>query len=404
MQIRELISFDVSRLNDTLEDYAVSNSSREVVIISTCNRTEVYGRDVGPQTIINWLLKSKRIDRSKIEPHIYQFEGERLFEHLFRLASGLNSMVLGETQILGQIKHSVRVAQESGVLGSSLSRLFDASFAASKEIRTKTDIGSGSVSLAAAALKVCRSIFGSVEGLNVVFVGAGEMNQLCAQYFSDQNISKMKFISRTLGKAEDLARQFKGNAYPLRALLEQASKSDVIVSCTSATTPIFHKSDLEEILKIRKNSPQLYIDLAVPRDVSEDVTSLGDIFVYTIDDLGHIVNQGRNGRLSASRDAERLIDLHVRDFLEKCERSEAAPLIRTFRARGEKLYNEELAKALKQLDKGDEPMEVISRSLRSLTNKFLHQPSNSLSRQIKLQNNEKYTLEDALRELHNLDE
>jgi glutamyl-tRNA reductase len=299
--------------------------------------------------------------------------------HAFRVASGLDSMVLGEPQILGQMKQAERLAREAGGLGLLLNHLFQRTFAVAKEVRTSTEIGARSVSMAAAATKMAERIFGDLEQCHLLFVGAGEMIELTATHFAARHPKSITVANRTLERAHALANRLHGRALALAELPESLARFDVVVSCTASALPIIGLGMVERAVRARRHRPMVVVDLAVPRDVEPEVARLDDVFVYTVDDLGRMVQVGHESRQAAVAQAEAIIESRVRDFESWLASRATVPLIRDIRQRAEDMRLREFERALRQLARGDAPDSVLEKLSQSLTNKFLHAPISVLN-------------------------
>jgi glutamyl-tRNA reductase len=353
---------------------------REAAILSTCNRTEIYCNAAAPRQVAAWLTHYHSLEAHHVEPYLYQHAEHAAIKHAFRVASGLDSMMLGEAQILGQMKEAVRVARDAGTLGTLLHKLFQETFSVAKEVRTTTEIGANSVSMAAAALKLANRIFGSLREQRVLFVGAGEMIELVATYFAAHQPKTIMIANRTLERAQHLAERFGGSAITLADLPDKIALHDVVITCTASTLPILGKGLMERAIKIRKHRPVFMVDLAVPRDIEPEVAELSDVFLYTVDDLGAIVREGRDKRELAVQEAETIIESHVSAFIQWLQARDAAPVIKQLRDQAEKYRLTELARAKRLLARGDDPQQVLEALSRGLMNKMLHHPSHVLNR------------------------
>lgn len=351
----------------------------EAAILSTCNRTELYcaaeNSDAAKDAILDFICDRKHVSRSELEPHVYIFEQEEAAKHTFRVASGLDSMVLGETQIVGQMKKAEKMARDAHGLGTMLNHLFQSTFTVAKEVRTATAIGANSVSLAAAAVRLALRLFGNLNDERVLFVGAGEMIELCAAHFAAQNPKSITIANRTLERGQTLARTVHADAIRLADLPEQIARYDVIVSCTASALPIIGLGMIERAIAERKHRPMFIVDLAVPRDVEPEIDRLDDVYVYTVDDLGKVVNQGLASRQAAITQAETIISLRMNDFAEWLRQRETVPYIQSLRDRAHMLRDAELARALRHLHHGDDPEEVLAMLAHGLTNKLTHDPT-----------------------------
>jgi glutamyl-tRNA reductase len=379
LAVREQVTFHAANLEEALRDLVNREPVREAAIISTCNRTEVYCSTPEPDRAIDWLARFHHLESQSLEPFLYTLPRERAVAHAFRVASGLDSMVLGEPQILGQMKDAVKSAEHAGTLGTVLHKLFQSTFSVAKEVRTQTEIGTNSVSMAAAAVKVAERIYPSILEQKVLFIGAGEMIELCATHFAARQPRQMTFANRTLERGEELATRFQGQAITLNDLHEQLALHDIVVTCTASQLPILGKGMIERAIKARRHRPMLMIDLAVPRDVEAEVAELDDVFLYSVDDLGKIVQEGLDTRQAAVAQAEAIINASVHDFMHWLETRELVPTIRALRDHAERMRRHEFDRALKLLSKGEDPQTVLEQLSHALTNKFLHAPTHALN-------------------------
>ena len=380
--VRERVVFHVERLGEALGE-AKRLLAHEAAIVSTCNRTELYlcgeleGRNRAAAT--EWLANYHRVDPDELAPYLYTLPREQAVRHAFRVASGLDSMVLGEPEILGQMKDAARSAEAAGTLGTVLGKLFQRSFAVAKEVRSTTQVGANSVSMAAAAVKLAARIFPSLKDQKVLFIGAGEMIELCATHFAAQAPARITVANRTLERGQALAHRFNGRAIELRMLAEQLQEHDIVVSCTASSLPILGKGLVERALRARKRRPMFMVDLAVPRDIEAEVGELDDVFLYTLDHLQGIVQGNLDARRSALEQAEAIIETQVGQFMHWMQARATVPLIRRLREQGEAARRHELERALRLLQKGDDPRQVLESLSQGLTNKLLHGPTQALN-------------------------
>ena len=379
LSLRERVVFASERLQGALSELVASKGVGEAAIVSTCNRTELYCASAEPTEALKWMAEYHRLRTQELEPFTYTLPQENAVRHAFRVASGLDSMVLGEPQILGQMKDAVRAAQSAGTLGTTLNRLFQRSFAVAKEVRTNTHIGANVVSMAAAAVKLAARIFSSISEQKILFIGAGEMIELCATHFSAQHPRAMAFANRTFERADALAQRFYGHALLLRDLSEVLPEYDIIVSCTASSLPIIGKGLVERAIRARRHRPVFMVDLAVPRDVEAEVGSMDDVFLYSVDDLAQMVQEGVDARQSAVVQAEAIIETQVGSFLHWMHSRDRVPLIRQLRENGEAARLAEVDRALRQLARGDDPKAVLEALSHGLTNKLLHAPTQALN-------------------------
>jgi glutamyl-tRNA reductase len=378
LEVRERVAFNAEGLPRALRDLVEHEPVHEAAIISTCNRTEVYCNTQEPAKAVQWLADYHQLKTAAVEPYVYTLPRERAVKHAFRVASGLDSMVLGEPQILGQLKQAVRSAEKAGTLGLVLHKLFQHTFSVAKEVRSRTDIGASSVSMAAAAVRLAQRIFPSVAGQKVLFIGAGEMIELTATHFGAQQPRTVTFANRTLERAEELAARLGGQAVSLNELAEVIAGQDIIVTSTASPLPIIGKGMVESALKARRHRPMLMIDLAVPRDVEAEVGRMDDVFLYTVDDLGKIVQEGHDTRSQAVSHAEEIIDAKVLDFMHWLAAREAVPTIRALRDQAERARRHEVERALRRLAKGEQAEQVLEALSQALTNKLMHGPTSAL--------------------------
>lgn len=379
LAVREKVAFLPEQLPQALNDLMRAKPVREAAILSTCNRTELYCAADHPAAVADWLAGYHALPAEKISPYIYTFPQRDAVRHMFRVASGLDSMVLGEPQILGQMKQAERRAGEAGTLGTLLSKLFQRSFAVAKEVRSTTAIGANTVSMAAAAVHLSARIFESLSEQRILFVGAGEMIELCAAHFASQNPKQITIANRTPERAEALAARFQADTLRLDEIAERLPQYDIVVSCTASQLPIIGLGMVERALKARRHRPMVMVDLAVPRDIEAEVAKLGDVFLYTLDDLGQIVEAGLESRQAAVVEAEAIIDAGVNSFLHWVDSRETVPTIRALRDNAERARRHELEHAQKLLARGDDPALVLEALSHGLTNKLLHAPTSALN-------------------------
>lgn len=385
LAIRERVAFGPEEVAATIahltERFAGSAAGgiHEAAVLSTCNRTELYAaaEDIAAakNSILDYICQTKGVARSELEPHIYAFEQEEAARHTFRVASGLDSMVLGETQIVGQMKKAEKMAREARGLGVMLNHLFQSTFTVAKEVRTATAIGANSVSLAAAAVRLALRLFGNLHDERVLFVGAGEMIELCAAHFAAQEPKSITIANRTLERGQVLARTVHAEAIRLADLPQSIAQYDIVVSCTASALPIIGLGMIERAIAERRHRPMFIVDLAVPRDVEPEVDRLDDVYVYTVDDLGKVVSEGLQSRHAAIAQAETIIGLRVSDFSAWLKLREAVPSIQSLRERADYLRDAELARAMRHLHHGDKPEEVLAMLAHGLTNKLVHDPT-----------------------------
>jgi glutamyl-tRNA reductase len=346
----------------------------EAAILSTCNRTEIYcaAPQFGLDPTIEWLAHSGGVSPQLLRSHAYTLQDGMAARHAFRVASGLDSMVLGEAQILGQMKDAVRVAEEAGALGTTLNQLFQRSFAVAKEVRTSTEIGAHSISMAAAAVRLAGQLFEDLTRIKVLFVGAGEMIELAATHFAAKDPARIAIANRTLERGEKLATRFGGEVMRLSDIPARLHEFDAVVSSTASQLPIIGLGAVERALKARKHRPMFMVDLAVPRDIEPEVKALEDVYLYTVDDLAHVVQMGQEQRQAAVAQAEAIIDAGVQSFLHWMDQRGAVPLIQQLHAQADEWRVAEITRARKLLAKGEDVDAVLDALSRGLTQKMLH--------------------------------
>ena len=346
----------------------------EAAILSTCNRTELYvaAPQAQVQPALDWLAQHGGIGRDALSPHAYVLQGSAAARHAFRVASGLDSMVLGEPQILGQMKQAVREADAAGALGTTLHQLFQRSFAVAKEVRTSTEIGAHSISMAAAAVRLASQLFEDLAQTRVLFVGAGEMIELVATHFAARTPRHMAVANRTLERGEKLAAHFGAEAIRLTDLTERLHEFDIVVSCTASSLPLIGKGAVERALKRRKHRPVFMVDLAVPRDIEPEVAGLADVYLYTVDELATQVQTAGEKRQAAVAQAEAIVETGVQSFMHWLDQRHTVPLIQALHAQSDEWRAHELARARKLLAKGADVDEVLDALSRGLTQKLLH--------------------------------
>ena len=401
LSIREKLAFAAASLPEAVRNLAQSKAAKEAVILSTCNRTELYC--VGEtEQIIEWLAQYHNLPAEEIRPYLYTLDNNETIRHAFRVACGLDSMVLGEPQILGQIKDAVRVAQEQESINTNLNALFQKTFAVAKEVRTDTAVGENSVSMASASVKLAEQIFPDIGDLNVLFIGAGEMIELVATYFAAKNPKLITVANRTLPRAQELCDKLGLNAEPclLTELPDILHEYDVVVSSAASQLPLVGKGMIERALRLRLNMPMFLLDLAVPRDIEAEVGELNDAYLYTVDDMMGIVQNGKEARQKAAAAAEAMVEEKVGEFVRLQQSRQSVPLIRALRDEGERARRQVLENAMKQLAKGASAEEVLERLSIQLTNKLLHSPTQTLNKA----GSENSNLVDAVAQIYQLDQ
>lgn len=381
LDLRGRFAFALDQIQPTLQRYRQSLAlprQPEAALLSTCNRTEFYGAGdpAAVEPTLDWLARAGGVHVNELRDHAYVLREEQAARHAFRVASGLDSMVLGEPQILGQMKDAVRAADAAGSLGTTLHQLFQRSFAVAKQVRSTTEIGAHSISMTAAAVRLASQLFEDLRDIRVLFVGAGEMIELAATHFAARQPKAMAVANRTLERGEKLAARFGAETMRLADIPQRLHEFDAVVSCTASTLPIIGLGAVERALKKRKHRPMFMVDLAVPRDIEPEVKGLDDVFLYTVDDLAAVVQTGKDSRQAAVAQAEAIIDAGVSSFMLWLHQRDpvkgVVPLIQQINAQADAWREVELARARKRLARG-EPVEAVLEAMsRSLTQKLLH--------------------------------
>ncbi len=379
LKVRELVAFHMDTLGGALRDLLGQPKVKEAAILSTCNRTEVYFQGAETEPVMQWLETFHRVPRASLSQYVYTLPQERAVPHAFRVASGLDSMVLGEPQILGQMKQAVKTAEAAGSLGLVLNRLFQRTFAVAKDVRTHTDIGNASISMAAAAIKLAERIFPSIAEQRVLLIGAGEMIDLCATHFAARQPRSITVANRTLERGAALASRVQADAITLNELPERLARFDIIVTSTASSLPILGKGMLERVIKARRHAPVFIVDLAVPRDVEPEAAELDDVFLYSVDDLANIVKDNLQIRVEAVREAEAMIAVQAESFLRWLEGRAVVPTITALHGHHDALRAAELERAKRLLANGTPADQVLEQLARGLTHKFLHGPTQALN-------------------------
>jgi glutamyl-tRNA reductase len=381
LDVRGRFAFTPEQLPLALQGFRqrLQRALPEAAIVSTCNRTELYVAAPAQAAIdelvrpsIDWLAEHGGISGAQLQSHSYVMHDQAAARHAFRVAAGLDSMVLGEPQILGQMKAAVRLADEAGTLGTTLHQLFQRSFAVAKEVRTSTEIGAHSISMAAAAVRLAAQLFEDLKDTRVLFVGAGEMIELVATHFEARAPKSIALANRTLERGERLAARFGGEAIRLSELPTRLHEFDAVVSCTASLLPIIGLGAVERALKARKHRPMFMVDLAVPRDIEPEVARLPDVFLYTVDDLSALVQSAGEKRQAAVQQAEAIIDAGVQSFAHWLDQRAAVPLIQALNRQADDWSAAELARAKKALSRGASAEQVLEQLTRGLTAKLLH--------------------------------
>jgi glutamyl-tRNA reductase len=380
VELREQAAFAPEILAEALNDITACGVANEAAIVSTCNRTEVYCGIPAEKkaAAVDWFCRYLKLDANEIRPYLYEHPDALAVQHAFRVASGLDSMVLGEPQILGQMKDAFAAAHKAGTTGKMLNRLFQQTFSVAKVVRTDTAIGASAVSVASAAVTLAKQIFNDLSEKTVLLIGAGEMIELCARHLAENNIGKIIVANRTVERAELLAKEFEAEAISLAEMPVRLSDADIVISSTASQLPILGKGTVERALKTRKRRPMFMVDIAVPRDIEREVGELQDIYLYTVDDLKDVVQENMKSRQDAAEEAEKIIDVKVIEFMRWARSLDAVPTIRALRDTATAIREAELSRAMKLLEKGDDPKQALEYLARSLANKLTHDPTAAL--------------------------
>ena len=390
VEIREKVAFAPEKMEQALHECLNNGPVNETAIVSTCNRTELYCeihdnqlssqntlQDIGP--LLEWFCDYHQLRREDVEPYIYLHSNDEAVQHILRVASGLDSLVLGEPQILGQIKDAYSMANQAGTLGRQLNRLFQHTFSVAKQVRTDTAIGASPVSVAFAAVSLSKRIFADLSKHTALLIGAGETTELVARHLKEQGVTKMIVANRTVERAQSLANNFGAEAIALSDMPERLTEADIIIASTASQLPILGKGAVERALKSRKHRPMFMVDIAVPRDIEPEVGTLDDVYLYTVDDLQEVIEEGRQSREEAAKQAEEIIENQVDHFMGWLRSLKSVDTIRAFREQAEQKRDEQLAQAKKQLAAGKDPEQVLNELARGLTNKLIHEPSAALN-------------------------
>lgn len=377
VEIREKVAFSPELLSDAMSAARDSASLKEIAILSTCNRTELYFSTEAEdsQQVLQWLGNYHQLNPQDLAQCAYSFSGEEAARHMMRVASGLDSLVLGEPQILGQLKSAFSLAQEKGHVGAELGRLFQQTFSVAKQVRTDTAIGENPVSVAYAAVSLAQHIFADMRRSKALLIGAGETIELVARHLAQSGVSDITVANRTLSRALSLAEEFNGKAVLLGDIPEALADADIVIASTASQLPILGKGAVETALKRRKHRPIFMVDIAVPRDIEAQVADLDDVYLYTVDDLKEVIEENQRSREDAARQAEEIIETGAHEFMRQLRSLEAVDTLTLFRGQAEALRDQELEKALKQLSNGKPADQVLTMLARGLTNKMLHHPT-----------------------------
>jgi glutamyl-tRNA reductase len=380
VELRERLAFTPQTLPEALGSLSRLPGVTEAAILSTCNRTELYCSlsEVNDQALVEWFSQFHGLDAKSVEGHLYNYDHEATVRHAMEVASGLDSMVLGEPQITGQMKEAYSIASHHGTIGPLLGKLFQHAFAVAKQVRTDTAIGSSPVSVAFAAVSLAKQIFGELKSSTALLIGAGDTIELTARHLHAHGINHIIVANRSVERAQNLADQFNGEAIGLQHIGEHLHRADIVIASTASPLPILGKGTVERALKVRRHEPIFMVDLAVPRDVEPEVGTLDDIYLYSVDDLQAVIDENLQSRIQAAEQARDIIDEQVGHYLVWQHSLGAVDMISEIRNNTQAMSQQVLEKALKQLAAGQSPEQALEFLAHSLTNKFLHQPCTRL--------------------------
>ena len=380
LALREKVALDAAALPSALASLGQLQGVEEAALLSTCNRTEVYAQvEPGREAVLaHWLAEHHGLDPAALEAYLYRHEEGDAVRHLFRVATGLDSMVLGEPQILGQVKDAWQAARAAHSLRNPLDRLFQQTFAVAKRVRTDTRVGAHPVSVAFAAVRLARQVFARLEDATVLLVGAGDTIELAARHLVEAKAQRLLVANRTLEHAQALASRHGGVALPLSDLARHLPEADIVITATASRTPVLDKAQVGAALRQRRHRPMFLLDLAVPRDIAADVADLTDVYLYTVDDLEQVIESNRASRREAAEQAEAIIDLQVQHYLSWWRAQGRQDALKQLRADGAAARESALEKAREQLEAGEDPAQVVQRLAHQLTNRLLHGPTTAL--------------------------
>ncbi|PLX60456.1 glutamyl-tRNA reductase [Sedimenticola selenatireducens] len=378
--IRERLTFGPDIIVAALRSLSERPGIDEAVILSTCNRTEIYCAHTRSdrEQICAWLGEFHGLEQETISPFLYSHQDQECVRHLLKVASGLDSMVLGEPQILGQVKQAFQTANDASTSGKFLGRLFQHTFSVAKQVRTDTAIGHSPVSVAFAAVSLARQIFSDLSQQTALLIGAGETIELAARHLHQHGVGRIIVANRTLEKAHQLAGQFDGYAIGLTEIPNHLAEADIVISSTASPLPVVGKGTVESALKKRKHQPIFMVDIAVPRDIESEVSELNDVYLYTVDDLQEVIQENLRSRQEAAEQAVEIVDLHVEEFMGWLRSLDAVGMIQDYRRQAEQMRDDVLERALKQMQSGKSPEESLRFLAHTLTNKLLHTPSTQI--------------------------
>ncbi|MEC7548114.1 MAG: glutamyl-tRNA reductase [Pseudomonadota bacterium] len=380
--VRERVAFDPASMSDILKDLRQLRSVSEVVVLSTCNRTEIYctADEQCPELVTRWLEQNHEIAQSDLDASLYALTDDEAVAHTMKVASGLDSLVLGEPQILGQMKSAYAVAQDAGTVGSELGRLFRQTFSIAKRVRTDTAIGQNPVSVAFAAVRMAQHIFADMRHSRALLIGAGETIELVARHLRQAGVEHIILANRTLARGQNLAREVHAEAVLLEDIPIVLPDADIVISSTASPLPILGKGMVEKALKRRRHKPMFMVDIAVPRDIEPEVGSLADVYLYSVDDLRGIIEENVRSREDAAQQANELISAGVEHYMRELKALDAVSTLTDVRNYVESVRDEQLEKAIKQIQNGGDPEKILRTFAHTFGNKMLHKPMTALRR------------------------
>lgn len=381
VEVRERLSFAPDELADRLRELVAEPGIDEAAIISTCNRTEIYAvvDDISAMQVLQqWLCRARKVSADWLSSYLYNYVEADAVRHLLRVSAGLDSLVLGEPQILGQAKTAYDDARNAGTLGRTLGRMFQNAFSVAKQVRTETAIGANPVSVAFAAVSLAKQIFGDLSANTAMLVGAGDTIELCARHLKDQGLANMIIANRTVERAQDLATTLGGEAIALGDMAERLAECDVVISSTASPLPVLGKGTVERAIKRRKHRLMFMVDLAVPRDIEPEVSQLKDVYLYTVDDLQDVIDENLRSRQQAAHEADKIVALRVERFMAWHRSQDNIDMLRQYREQAEHDRDQILARALRRLAAGEEPADALAYLANTLTNRLIHTPTTAI--------------------------
>ena len=380
LALREKVALDAAALPAALSDLLGIGGVEEAALLSTCNRTEIYAQVAPGQeaALGQWLARHHGLDPGALDSYLYRHDDGEAVRHLFRVATGLDSMILGEPQILGQVKEAWQAARDARSLRNPLDRLFQQTFSVAKRVRTDTRVGAHPVSVAFAAVRLARQVFAQLDEATVLLIGAGDTIELAARHLVDARVRRLLVANRTLEHAQSLASRHGGVALPLAELGRHLPEADIVISATASRLPVLDQAQVASALKARRHRPMFLLDLAVPRDIAADVGELDDVYLYTVDDLEQVIEGNKASRREAAQQAEAIIDLQVEHYLSWWQAQGRQDALKQLRADGARARDNALARAQEQLALGEDPSHVMQRLAHQLTNRLLHGPTTAL--------------------------